>query len=130
MVSKETLAYKLVSISSHALSDPYQFGVDCCQLIVTANAKPTLVKKNLEQQLKAIYSLNLQHCKGGGRHELRRKHRDACNSGADTFFYWTVGHQARGPGGRHLQALRDPRAGHCNNCQVGPLGTLPLVTRH
>ena len=51
---KLCVAYKLVSINSHSISDPYQFAVDCCQLIVTANAKLTLAKKNLEQQLKAI----------------------------------------------------------------------------
>ena len=69
--------------------------------------------------------------KGGGGHELGRKHRDACYSSADAFFNWTVGHQAGGLGGRHIKALRDPRAGHRNNCQVGilsPVTRLNLVS--
>ena len=42
-----------------SVTNPYQeYRVDC-QLLITANVKPTLVAQNLEQQLKTIYSFNL-----------------------------------------------------------------------
>ena len=84
-------------------SDPYQYGNDC-QLITadTVSVKLKIVKKTeiyCQNPLNHISAYIIYHVsyiveqlifQGGGRYELRRKHRDACNPGADTLFYWTI----------------------------------------